>query len=174
MFDFLPEELRKKAFIAGGWAACPALATDRDVWVTIDNKFDSQALRNHLESRALFYTVDFEPHDRDYPNGSRKFADLTYPWEKVQILLTRMEPEDVLSQFDISTHQIAITGDGRIIKGDKWTPVTDYPRFIHFNKRSTSDERMKKICTRFGHMPPNATLSQQVMNRLKGWKFNGQ
>src|SRR5947208_1473633 len=31
--DLLPEKYREFAFIAGGFAACPSLASDMDVWV---------------------------------------------------------------------------------------------------------------------------------------------
>src|SRR3990167_5083266 len=36
LWNLVPKEWRSQAFIAGGYAACPALASDLDLWIFVD------------------------------------------------------------------------------------------------------------------------------------------
>ena len=169
--ELLPSDLANCAFIAGGYAACPALATDIDVWVYIQK--ESETLREArarilgwLESEMWPYEEEEansrrEGFDKDgYSISSVKVAVVRSPhWSHpVHIIVTNAQPAELLETFDISTHQVAIVF-GNVVKGSKWTPVTQPP--VMLRNTPTTPERMEKIRTRYGHSIPFYTLEAQ-------------
>lgn len=162
----LPEKYRDFAFIAGGYAACPALAMDIDVWVPITNAEDGvkiPALLLDARGEILDYLEsEFFPYKEEdgklrgqagmsgvYPVGVRKVATiesahLSHP---VHIMVCAGSVLEILSGFDISTHQIALTMAG-VVKGDRWTSIYEVPRALKMTP--TTPERLVNIAARFG------------------------
>ncbi len=159
--ELLPADLMGSAFIAGGYAACPALARDLDVWVYTNSEVESMEdvrarILTHLESDVWPYeTADEDTRlagmrDDNYPIFVLKVATvrsvhLTHP---IHILVVNQQPVDLLETFDISTHQVALVF-GRVVKGSGWTPVTVPP--VKLRDTPTTNERMARIAARYGH-----------------------
>lgn len=187
----LPPEIDEAAaFIAGGYAACPALASDVDVWITtgaigdLDDWDKVYALRLRLiewirSTPALsplritsFVEEDGDRTPRD-PSRSRLAGNTSWftnlksthegyimvlPVRRVgvvtieghslpyQLIAVGGSVDDVLSSFDISTHQIALTSKG-VVKGEHWTPVWEPPVVI--TTKYTTPARMEKIRERY-------------------------
>lgn len=141
--------------IAGGFAACPSLAGDCDVWV-LDANDD---IREPILRQLQFVGVEFTPEENSPPDSPENIDqyDLgngTLCWKVArladgrQIILT--SAPDIMTQlgaFDVSTHQVALTSDGEVIRGPNWTPITVPP--VELRSTSKSAERMKKIATRY-------------------------
>lgn len=162
----LPDDLQRNAFIAGGYAACPALALDMDVWVKVDRN-DSlpeakQRILDWLESTMWPYDaattrpsiVGTVGANADGYDGMGVFVQkvatvksqyLTHPYH---IMVVNVDPRTLIETFDISTHQIAIAF-GNVIKGSGWTPITEPPRVLKMTP--TTPERLEKIAARYGH-----------------------
>ena len=141
-------------FIAGGWAACPALATDRDVFVqTAGDLIDTRAmLLDHMRAQGFEVVEEDETRDAVTINGYDnipivKVAKVTQKRaQPIHVLVTSGDIEEVLNTFDINTSQVAITDTGRIVKGDNYsspvqpvckvrdTPSTD-ARFSKYEAR---------------------------------------
>lgn len=157
--------------IAGGWAACPALAADQDVWVLIDTEETSledarEQLLDHLRSyfatdpNALAEVNDERIADpKDYDNTMvhiLKVAEFYEAKRKIHVMVTDApSARYLLRTFDISTHQIAIEADGRVIKGDDWTPFSVPP--VRLRETKTTSERMVKIAARYSSAPAETT-----------------
>jgi len=156
----LPSDLEDSAFIAGGYAACPPLAKDLDLWVFVDERV--QTLADVRQQILTWLDTEMWPYEEEggmrqefgqvnnYPVSSRKVAVVRSPHmtHPVHILVTNSQPADLLETFDISTHQVAIVF-GNVIKGSQWTPVTEPPRML--KNTPTTPERMEKIAARFGY-----------------------
>lgn len=149
--------------IAGGWAACPGLASDQDVWVFIpvNDSGDfpvrvkrlviarGQMLRTFPEIKAESTKVPQTPEEL-----MAAYGDLGMFVQKVGKLGDRHimvcdapDVKTLLNTFDISTHQCAITSDNRFVKGDDWTPITE-PLVIH-RLTDTTPARIDKIRARY-------------------------
>lgn len=157
--------------VAGGWAACPSLGTDQDVWVLVDADGDADTLENtrhelleHL--RSYFATQSWRLSEqeearvgdpKDYDNTVvqiLKVAQINDGGRVIHLLVADApSPSYLIRTFDVSTHQIAINSDGRIIKGSEWTPVTMPP--VKLRDTKTTDARMLKIAARYGHATAN-------------------
>lgn len=149
--------------IAGGYAACPGLATDCDVWVFLQGfgggdaeDFRVQILSN-LKEWSSFWGFAFTPEAND-PDRPTEFYDLGNDilcWKVAKlddgrhiILTDARDAAHLLENFDISTHQCALTSDGEFIKGSQWTPI-DVPPVMLRDTPNTRD-RMQKIEARYG------------------------
>jgi hypothetical protein len=124
--NLLPEGTRY--FIAGGWAVCPALATDRDVFVqtTGDLSATRATLLAHMQAEGFDLTKEGE---------TRYFAGWGYAFvpiakvakvkvkfaQSIHVLVTNADVAEVLETFDLSICQVAITHTGGIVKGSYWT-----------------------------------------------------
>jgi hypothetical protein len=65
-----------------------------------------------------------------------------------QIILTDAQDiAQLLSSFDISTHQCAIDQDMNFIPGPGWTPITETPKVLRQGGKTA--ERMGKITERY-------------------------
>lgn len=176
--DLLPADLQPNAFIAGGFAACPALAADIDVWVSINGDaamLDAECARvlAHLRDAAGYVYVEQDGE------GSRREQFATHPsmardqfvtssfegyhlslrirrvatvWKlgklPYHIILVNGDVDEVLSSFDISTHQCALTVRG-FVTGEQWTPLNEPPLVI--TQKYTTDERIDRISARYKH-----------------------
>lgn len=162
----LPADLQSKAFIAGGYAACPALAADMDVWVPVSaHRMSTERARilTWLEDTMWPYEtltdrrfVVLDNSDAHYPIAAGKVAivrsvHMSHP---VHIMVVSHKVKELLESFDVSTHQIALAY-GNVVKGSGWTPITVPP--VKLKDTPTTDARMEKIAARYGH-----TLTQEV------------
>lgn len=150
--------------VAGGWAACPPLATDMDVWIfDIPDEFELESvakdLQEYYKGQAEVDGEEFEAEDdanvregsTEYGSWSRKVGQYTtVSGRKIHFIVTTADtPSDIISSFDISTHQVAITSFGLVIKGDNYTPPGQQPAVLRWTE--TTYDRYRKICKRFGH-----------------------
>ena len=165
-----------EAFIAGGYAACPALAADIDVWVPVaigDKDRVRERILAHLRQRQAVLSFEEEDpdnsarqrfqQDRTLANsqllstfegyhlviGLRRVAKVSIPGASLpyHLIVVEGSVDDVLSSFDITTHQVALTEKG-VVTGEQWTPLSERPRVIR--EKYTTPARLQKICTRYG------------------------
>ena len=173
----LPEQYRTDAFIAGGFAACPALAADIDVWIPVPAgqcDFARLEILNYLNDKC----IDFDEQDGEH-SARRRFQDnralansqllSTFEGYHTVLFLRRVaivrlvgaslpyhlivvegHIDEILSSFDISTHQVALTSNG-VVRGEHWTPVTEPPVVI--TEKYTTPARIQKIRQRYGFNP---------------------
>lgn len=179
----LPEDLMQSAFIAGGYAACPALASDLDLWVKVADSLHSesdaedclaegsilrlgrQVILDHLEAEFFPYEVqdtDITSTGQNadgYPISVLKVAIVRSPHlsHPIHIMVFAGSIEELLACFDISTHQIALSFGG-VVKGPHWTPVTERPYVIPGSTSVQTPARLEKIAQRFSHsLSPQST-----------------
>jgi hypothetical protein len=169
----LPFELREaienthggEYCIAGGFAACPALADDVDVWLYGIDVFDGddnggvnehKRVRELLEDRLRrdYGDADFEASNNETCYiGTGFVTRVGYVFvnhQKFHVLITdQPTPQALVNAFDVSTHAVAINSDGQVFRGEGWTP-TMVPT-VKLKDTSTTDARLKKIAVRFGH-----------------------
>lgn len=159
----LPPDLEGSAFIAGGYAACPALATDIDLWVYVAG----ESLADARDRILLWLQTEMWPYETQEDNRpqlagstidgysiiSVKVAIVRSPHlsHPIHIMVVNQSPVDLLETFDISTHQVAIVF-GNVLKGSRWTPITQPP--IMLKNTPTTPYRMIKIAARYGHPAP--------------------
>ena len=163
----LPESLYDNAFIAGSYAACPALAKDMDIWVKSEFlDIARECILRHLTGSAFDKTfgsarVRFEttPEDstqmlRDEYGGisalctTRKVAQVRdrTTGQLYHIRVTNGSVDQVLDSFDISTCMVALTQQG-VVTGKYWTPITVTPIVIH--DMPSTPARLKKLRERY-------------------------
>lgn len=150
--NLLPEG--RNYFIAGGYAVCPALATDIDVWVQAEYEDVDEVrveLLRHLKDQGFDYTEqDPARHGvDDYPGSTVKVAtidSIVHFGKPIHLLVTNAGVERVVNSFDLSISQVALT-EYQVILGDSWTPTTSQ---IHVVRQTrTTDERLAKYRKRF-------------------------
>jgi len=153
--------------IAGGWAACPALALDKDVWVFAeeveggDIGHRREELLKHLEAEGHDFVPEDETRNAAGYEGVisiLRVAKVEVPGSvPIHLIVTNaLDPHDLISSFDVSAHQIALSSQGHVIKGGNFTPVTVKP--VKLKDTPTTDERMRKIAERYGHPSPFSIL----------------
>lgn len=164
----LPDHLAKRAFIAGGYAACPDLAADIDVWVDAGDRMTEvrQELLAHLADRRWAITpqdgtdsrrLDGEDYDGDLEVDIRKVCVI--PWNPpIHLMVTNRGLKAVLAAFDISTHQVGIDPWGVRQEGREFTPLTESPEVLRHT--STTAARLEKIRTRYAHLRKAALVAQ--------------
>ena len=123
--NLLPEG--SQYFIAGGWAACPALAQDRDVFVQTTGDLDNTRamLLDHLRAHEFDFEEQSAQDDHADYAGILSIAKVAKVKIKlatdIHLLVTNGDPSDIIESFDISTCQVAITSSGRILRGSGFT-----------------------------------------------------
>lgn len=149
--------------VAGGWAACPALATDRDVWVMCPANEDPGEVRakllQNLSEGEYRYDYTEEDEDRLDLQGYTglyqvlKVAKIrmdAWGGQDIHLLVTTADSAlELVDAFDVSTHAVAIYDDGKIVRGTQWTPITEPP--VMLRDTPTTAKRMAKIARRYGH-----------------------
>lgn len=178
--------------IAGGYAACPALATDMDVWI-YQVKDDLETVRRQLivnierltttlnETRPIWpekrflWTSSAETQLAPAYQGINvqilKVGDFIEPHshrsKPIHLMVTdATSPGEILEGFDISTHAVAIDQSGRIWKHSGWTAPHQPPAVLFVAKNGKTPERYDRICRRFGHVPQMHVQNhiREVMN----------
>lgn len=149
--------------IAGGWAVSPVLASDMDVWILRIPELEetTKQLQEHFERIANKFGLSFEPEDEENARlGDPEYGTTTrkvgyyYPADGKPIhfiATTATDAYQVVDNFDISTHMVAITSDGAERLGVAYAPVTKHPVVVRWTP--TTFDRYIKICKRFGHKP---------------------
>jgi hypothetical protein len=172
--SLLPEQYHESAFIAGGFAACPALASDVDIWVSVEvgqcNAVRAGILQHLIDSNVSHQEEDGEgsprrrfQDDRTLANSQllstfegyhtilrlRRVASVELPGHTLPYHLIVIEGsiDEVLASFDISTHQVALTTRG-VVRGEHWTPIHVPPVVI--THKYTTPERLCKVRERYG------------------------
>lgn len=165
--QILPPYLRQSAVIAGGYAACPALAADIDVWVLV-----SPAVLRQARQDILIPLSDLDVHVA--PENTREamrvgenslgYDELDFRVLKVatitglgrlpfHIMVTDAPaPLALLCGFDLSTHQcVLIRGQGGFdrVSGPDWTPV-NYPPVV-LRETTQTPNRVAKLVARYQH-----------------------
>lgn len=172
--DYVPEDVRTQGrwCIAGGYAACPALAGDIDIWIL-------GVEPGHLEqerARALLHlqnldTRTTESNDartamgRDNYEGIdieiRKVAYVNAGPKHIHVMVTNAEsPNALLSSFDISTHAVALLPNGFIVTGNGFTTPHERPVAVRENGKTPA--RMEKIRARFGRDPKTGDRHEEI------------
>lgn len=162
--NLLPSDV-KQWCIAGGWAACPAMASDQDVWVFGIDTSELDRRRSELlahlgrEFPLIYVSPQEETTEQDYDGINiiiKKVAVISHAGlfggtpKKTHLMVTDApSPLGILVGFDVSTHQLAIMPDGGIVRGPAWTSIDEQPLELLHNAKTP--ERMRKICERYGH-----------------------
>lgn len=144
--------------IAGGFAACPDLAGDTDVWVLVGNRSAAyiRALRENILSQLRQRGVQFVEEEEETQQPREGCGDDAYlvsgkvarlADNRQIILSTASDVQSLLETFDVSTHQIALTSDGALIRGSGFTSI--YTRPVALRDTPTTDERLVKIRARY-------------------------
>lgn len=154
----LPIYLYPRAFIAGGYAACPAKASDIDVWVMSKRLAETRdEILDHLDANQVGYDLSqagtrtetaSEAYD-ELPMVVVKVGHVTVRgYLPVHIMVTDApDAQCLLSGFDISTHQVAILANGSMLMGQEWTSLAVLP--IQLRETSSTTDRMAKITARY-------------------------
>lgn len=159
-----------KYCVAGGYAACPALANDIDVWVYGVAADDLQIARAELLLHIVKqdFHVSTEGGDNivseEYESENQRCSILKVAAVGIgrgngnmplHIMVTDAKtPVQILQNFDVSTHAVALTPGG-VVKHPKWTPPHVPPVALLDHK--TTPARMERIARRFGHLPAEET-----------------
>lgn len=156
--------------IAGGYAACPQLAGDMDVWVLAGKRPYMQGLEQ-LAQRMLAANPDVVPfvatggaHPYSFDPGCRVYevghllARATGMANR-HIMVTELDSiEALLDCFDVSTHQCALDENGDFIKGRQWTPLNVAP--VKLFDTPNTEARMEKIRQRYAAWWPSSVARQ--------------
>lgn len=178
LMKFVPEDLRPNMVVAGGYAACPELADDIDVWVLADDEIDGlteacdreeylgsrrHRLKMHLAGMG---TERVSADESDYAGDHKLVTTVTALLNfsgynrsvrildrKIQLLVVpHRTPQELVDSFDISTHAIALQRS-RFVFGRGWTRLNQTPNVLRWNQPGKSLERLLKISKRYGMTP---------------------
>lgn len=153
--NLLPERLNQW-IVAGGWAACPQLATDTDVFVLAGKHVDllelRQELLDHLKDTGLEFSEESETREFIGYDGLVGIGKVARVWRDdgsvIHILVaSTSDPRDVLNSFDLSISMVGIMPDGRVITTNYTTSPVE--PIIVVKDTPTTAARLKKYNTRF-------------------------
>jgi hypothetical protein len=153
-----PDEIAMRTYIAGGWAACPALAGDMDLWVLCpEGRLEQERLKllgilqTHEGVEAVEDVQRETGHDYDgIVHQIRKVAKIEYNGTKIHLMVT--DAPDVfalLDGFDITTHCVAIDPFGMVIRGRYFSAVNQPVHSVDGNSNEKSQSRWERIRDRF-------------------------
>lgn len=154
VWDLVPKQWREDAFIAGGYAACPALASDLDLWIPCCSdgtrvEVARDEVWAHLRNMRITAVEENEETITQYEGVNVVIMKVccVYYGVKIHIMVVDAPLNAVLEGFDVSTHQVALLPSGEVFTGSRWTPITEPPvRLIDTPK---TDVRMEKITNRY-------------------------
>lgn len=156
-------------FVAGGYAADPALANDIDIWIQVEDSYAAASHHVKLHDWLAMAGFQFERQDvqaapemiesyRLDGDGEMEFV-LVYrvavitAWRSIQfskpvhLLITTGTVDEVLNHFDISTHALALLPNGKFVYGKGWTPKTVDP--VILRDSASTPARFVKISGRY-------------------------
>lgn len=156
----IPEGMRY--FVAGGFAVCPALASDIDVWFMVEGKPVTEVINKLVAHLTRWQTMGAIDVDFSYING-RVYHELhgtlnvatiaaSDDRKAMHIMVTDDSPQDTIDDFDLSVCQVAITDNGEVYRGEHWTapgaPIKILKKSAKYDPRTA--ERLTKYIRRFG------------------------
>lgn len=163
--NLLPEAYREQWCVAGGWAACPPLATDMDVWVyglpTDQLDVIRAELLAHLSAlrtsrpRGPYFETGEDVRSAegyDHPCTIKKVAMVfqSFPAKPIHLMVTDAScPGEIVNGFDVSTHAVAIGHNGMVHTHCEYTAPHLPP--VQLKETENTPARMAKIAARFGH-----------------------
>jgi hypothetical protein len=174
--NLLPEAYQKSYCVAGGWAACPALAQDMDVWVYGIETSELETVRCELiahlsaeNAKVPYYRRPFyveQQTEARNTDAREEYESKTVEIRKVAKVEVKLSPRarrkvihllvtdarnpaEILDGFDVSTHAVAIDYSGAVWKGIGFTAPHIPPVALLMNEKTPA--RMRKIALRFGH-----------------------
>jgi hypothetical protein len=166
--------------IAGGFAACPDLASDCDVWVygiptkvgTHSPEHPAWTFRQSILWRLQNRNVAFEEEQNNMQfHDWYDIGDGVLCWKVArladgrQIILTDADSIDaLLDRFDVSTHQVALSSDGEIVRGSHFTPITKPAKMIRDGGNTA--QRMQKVQQRYSLLSADEL---RLMEDYKTW-----
>lgn len=189
--DLLSGDLAERAVIAGGFAACPALASDIDVWVldcvspeeTRDEIIKCWYVTGRMRvASPMMSKITLEPDNHSLIQGREHSAGYgaTKEWQICRVgtveLLNSSKPFHILTTdctsafelvetFDISTHAVAFSPTTmHVTHGSKWTKLTEPPQKLR--DTPTTAERLVKICGRYGQPNNYVGLRDKIRRTL--------
>lgn len=178
LLKFVPDALRAKAIVAGGYAVDRRLATDIDVWIPSGDQHHVHAMliRAHLKKENIPTQVWTRADDNDelvYANTNLVATVVKGHAGKDVQLLVSFAPsvQELLDNFDISTHMVAkgLTAGGieQVWFGKAWTHRSFPAKVLRFTTPRQTLARLEKICDRYGiaHSTEDAAqLAAGVLN----------
>lgn len=147
-------------FIAGGYAAVPALAEDIDVWIRAKSEIEARVIKEIVRKRLISRGLDWVREDseerrtyHDLPIVTMKIGKVFLEGmvQPVQFIVTTATVGEVLENFDVSAHQVAILSNGKVVKGPHWTPPFEPPYALRQNEKTA--ERLERITKRYTARP---------------------
>lgn len=157
LWNLVPERWRQEAFIAGGYAACPALASDLDLWIFVDSgsgvrlpQAREMVLAHIRDDQRCCVDEQSEETQTQYKGVNvniLKVGNVRYGIS-IHVMVVDAPVNAVLEGFDISTHQIALLPTGEVHRGSNWTPVMEAPVVLIDTERTPA--RLAKIQERYG------------------------
>ena len=151
-FSLIPPDWLHQAVIAGGAAACLEKASDIDIFILdVPCDYDVQALRNAIQNiPGIVMRGDKDPKYTDDFNVIADIPGLI----PVQIIASKFETVDeLLRDFDISTHAVAITPDGLTHTIPAFTGQHQTPRVMTLRNPELTLARYRRICLRYDLTP---------------------
>lgn len=166
--NLVPDSLYDQTFIAGGFAACPSLATDMDVWIFVDGGLANleDARRQVLEHLQAHFDISEEEGGtiRDYRGVCVNILKVAFVQGftlPIHVMVCDAPCGIILRNFDISTHQVALTTQG-VVKGDYWTPVTEPPVVIDGMENEHTAERLDRIRRRYSVLREEVAVGEDA------------
>lgn len=179
--DLLPATFQNSWCIAGGYAACPALAADIDVWIYNQGGAGTlaearQTILEHLELRLAGYKHAWQqPFEVTERAGhvvrhadDERYSNFEVNIEKVAkvvpqgdyrhikpihiMVVDAPNPGVLISAFDLSVHAVAIDSDGRIWQADEFTAPTVAIRLMK-QANAKTPARYDRLCVRYNQVP---------------------
>lgn len=147
--------------VAGGFAACPALARDIDVWV-----YGIAPEQVETTQQQLQHQIATGPCGHGFASSDERLSSSSYSQEFIQILKVgdvhwngnrkhhvivtdANSPESILDGFDLSTHAVAIMPDGKVVTHPLWTAPHVLPQVMRSDANTPA--RLVRVAARFGH-----------------------
>ena len=144
---------RHQAVVAGGAAVDLTRASDIDIFVlNLPVAKDLQLLLKAIEGLP---GIEFAASDLnlEYTGPNRHIA--TIPGIlPIQIMASEcVDVTDLLSNFDLSTHCVAVSPDGNVHTIAQTTPPTSSPHIVNLRNPEKTLDRYRKLCLRYGIQP---------------------
>ena len=142
--------------VAGGWAACPQLVQDQDVWIMVESDTMMGIRANILSANPSIVPEgdgDFEPET--YGDLGIFVVKVGRIGDRHILLTTAKDIQSILDSFDISTHQCALSSNLEFVRGKNWTPLTVEP--VKLRETPTTEDRFIKIRDRYAPFRTDGT-----------------
>jgi hypothetical protein len=177
LLEYIPESLHDQFVVAGGYACCPELAGDIDMWLLVgakatpeDTEMHMEDLRGDLYSHLHKMGASLSSAGKETPEylfGKRRLVGTIQGFWKtggylrqyikaetnLQFIIAPCDTaQELVDSFDLSTHAIAFQGD-QYTFAKQWTRREVPPVVMRWDQPATTLKRIHKICARYGTVP---------------------